>query len=256
MMPLRPSEQLHERILAIGAPGTGKSCAWLTIARLSQQTGSPARFYCIDTDYAIARMLHTEFRDLRNVVVYEVSSWTAIEDALRQSLQAGAWDDWLIVDMIDMPWDLVQAYYTEETRGQDIGRYFLEVRKTLGDKDNSLRPFDGWTDWQVINKLYLSWIYGVIYHSNMHIFATSKIEATDVKNDDKEMLALFGPYGVKPRGQKHLGHQFHTILLFSCLKPYDWRLTTIKDRGRTPFEGAPLKNFALQYLVAKAGWKL
>lgn len=253
-MPLRPQEQLHERILAIGAPGAGKSRAWLSIARLAQRTGSPARFYCLDTDYAIARMLYTEFRDLRNVTVYETASWVACENALSEVLRVVTWDDWIITDMIDIPWDLVQAYFTEEIWQQDIGKYFLEVRKAL--KGDNLHPFSGWTDWQVINKIYQTWMSKLIYHSNAHIFATSKIEATDVKTDEKDTLAIFGAYGVKPRGQKHLGHQFHTVLLFSCLKPGDWRLTTVKDRGRKPFEGAPLKDFAMQYLVARAGWKL
>jgi len=64
---------------------------------------------------------------------------------------------------------------------------------------------------------------------------------------------VFGAYGVKPAGQKHLGHQVHTIFLF--IPPISredkvWRITTIKDRaGRQYFDNDPLINLYKQYFV-------
>lgn len=263
---LRPTHRTRERILAMGSYGVGKSYAWLSIAKKAQETGSPAKFYCLDTDDAIQRMLDEEFTDLSNVVLYRVFDWPDYEQALAESVhtvetrlaeQDGRMYDWVIVDLIDLAWEAVQSYFVEQVHNQGIGEYFLEVRKAL--KGNRLDVFDGWRDWGVINKVYTSWINQLIYKVPAHIFAATKIEPVSTKTDSSETLNLFGQYGVKPKGQKNLGHQFHTVMLFSCLKVGDWRVTTVKERAgsvRKPFTGQSLKDFSIQYLVAKAGWEL
>ena len=48
---------IRERILVYGQPGSGKTYAWLQIA----QVYSRQRFFVIDTDDSVARMLDTEF---------------------------------------------------------------------------------------------------------------------------------------------------------------------------------------------------
>lgn len=288
----------------MGSYGAGKSFAWLCTARKAQETGSPAMFYCLDTDDAIQRMLDEEFSDLQNVMLYRVFDWPDYEKALAESVsavearfaqriaealaevgvtmqqvQAEATSrnitfeaacrqlysveparymyDWIVVDLIDLAWEAVQSYFVAEVFQQNIGTYFLEARKAL--KGNRLEVFDGWKDWSVINKVYTSWINQLIFKAPAHIFATAKIEPVSTKTDDAETLKLYGEFGVKPKGQKSLGHQFHTILLFTCMKMGDWRVTTVKERAssaRRPFAGQPLKNFPVQYLVAKAGWEL
>lgn len=75
------------------------------------------------------------------------------------------------------------------------------------------------------------------------------------KNDDKEVKAAFGAYGVKPKGQKRLGHVPMTVLWLTKSRVGAWAMTTIKDRGRTEVEDEPLTNFAKDYLMEVAGWK-
>lgn len=250
---LQPQRSGQERILAIGHWGTGKSYAWLSIARLAQKTGSPARFFCIDTDAAIPRMLSEEFQDLANVTVTSAHEWQEYELNLDSFVKQATSQDWIVVDMIDLAWEAVQSYYVEQVFGKSIDDYWLEVRKAL--KGQQLKVLDGWRDWSVINKIYSSWIGKLVYQAKAHVFATAKVEPISRSSDDEETIDLYNAYGLKPRGQKHLGHQFHSVLLFS--KDRDgWTLTTIKDRGRQLFEKQKLVNFPMQYLVGKAGWKV
>lgn len=246
-----------ERILALGGFGTGKSHGWLSIARLSQLTGSPAKFYVLDTDYAIDRMLSTTFSDLNNVVHYPAVDWEDCESFIKEvTPKINPLVDWIVVDMIDITWDLVQAYFTEQVFKEDIGFYFLEARKQLKGEKGNLQPFSGWTDWQVINKLYQSWIARVFFKSKAHIYMTCKADPVDSSKDSKDVLQVYGAFGVKPKGQKALGNQVHTVMLFNTARKGDWRITTIKDRGPTYFEGEQLSDFAYQYLVGKAGWEV
>ena len=70
---------------------------------------------------------------------------------------------------------------------------------------------------------------------------------------NKEIKELFGPYGLKPAGQKALGYQPDTVLLLAHARE-GYYITTIKDRGgRKYFDRARLHNLALQY-GKTAGW--
>jgi len=253
---LQQSKNLRERILAIGSFGSGKSYAWLSIARKAQKTGSKAKFYCIDTDLSIERMLTEEFSELRNVELECVFEWEEYTAALDKFKKISTPQDWIIVDMIDIAWEAVQGYFTEEIFSKDIGQFFIEARKSMKPGDKKVKIFDGWKDWQIINRLYFTWVNKLIYQSKSHIFATAKVEKISDEDEDKNTRLLFGQYGVKPRGQKYLGHQFHTVLLLNQFKANDYRITTIKDRGRKVLEGASLRDFSIQYLVGVAKWKI
>jgi hypothetical protein len=258
---LTPTKRTRERILAIGSFGVGKSRAWLTIAARAQKSGSKARFYCLDTDHAIERMIDEGFPELNNVEVANVFEWPEYEGALKRFLKVATPDDWLICDMIDAAWDAAQAYYVDEIFSKDIGQYFIEARKVFEaakkEKGKSVfRAFDGWQDWPVIKKVYFSWLERFAKHAPCHVFATAKVEPIDTEKDSKELIKTYGPYGVRPKGQKDLGHSFHTILFLQKAGSNDYRFTTIKDRERKEVEGEKLTDFVLQYLVPRAKWKL
>lgn len=256
-MALHTTKNSAERILALGGFGTGKSHGWLSIARLSQATGSDAKFYVLDTDFAIERMLEEDFADLTNVVHWLAPEWEDCEEFSRKIIpQIRPLQDWIVVDMMDITWDLIQAWYTQQIWQEDIGTFFLEARKQLKGEKGNLQPFSGWTDWQVINKVYQSWIARMLFKSRAHVYLTTKADPISVDRDSKEVVSMYGAFGVRPKGQKALGNQVHTILLFSLLRKNDWRITTVKDRGRDYFEGEALKDFAYQYLVQCAGWEV
>ncbi len=282
---------IRERILTMGITGSGKSYQWLKMAESQLETG--AIFRCLDTDNAVTYMLETHFPHLKpenhgNVYVYPMFEWPEYKQAMawlmRKPIDAAVLktmgdelamdykkpikdNDWAIIDMADNAWSSVQRYFTTEVFGADMGDYFLETRKQLrarGDKDSkgktatSIVPeaLKGWTDWVVINKLYDDFILPIVYRLPCHIYMSTKVETVDRGEKDAEIRMLYGDIGVRPSGQKKLGHQVHTIFLM--IPGADkWMITTVKDRaGRTYFSKTPLISLHMQYLVVKAGWPI
>lgn len=255
-----------ERILSMGITGSGKSYQWLKLAEALQPTGSI--FRVLDTDNDVPFMLQTQFKHLSNVHVQSCTSWPEFKAGVdwlkKENIKP---DDWLIVDKANAAWETVQRYFTEEVFGEDIGDYFLMMRKQIeqrGGKDRfgktatSVAPeaFDGWKDWAVINKLYDDWIKPIVYQVKCHVYAATDVERLDRGEKDSELVTLFGDMGVRPSGQKRLGGQMHSIFLLIPGKD-NWLIATVKDRGgRTYFKRTPLTSIYLQYLVAKAGWPM
>lgn len=282
---------VRERILAMGITGSGKSYQWLTMADVLKPTG--AIFRCLDTDNDIPYMLETQFphllpRNGGNVYVHPAVDWPdyklgidwiqkkPISEEVRKTMEPYIVkdlsvplkdSDWVVVDMADNAWDTVQRYFTTEVFGEDMGEYFLRMRKLIeqrGGKDRfgklatSVAPeaFDGWKDWSVMNKLYFDWIHPIVYRIPCHVYTTTRPEKIDRGEKDAEILTLFGDLGIRPGGQKKLGGQMHTIFLMIPGED-KWLITTAKDRaGRTYFKKTPLVSLYTQYLVAKAGWPI
>ena len=252
----------HERILSIGITGSGKSYQWLKMAEQLKPAG--AKFFCIDTDNAVEYMIETAFPHLAekrggNVKVFTVFDWPDYKQAIDwvRSNKPGL-EDWLVLDMADTPWDTVQAYYTSEVFNKNIGDYFLQIRKEiqkgLRKGEVSREAFDGWRDWGVVNKLYHDFIDPLIFRNRCHIYATAKVQKMGSK-EDADIKELFSEWGIRPSGQKALGHLFHSILLLIPGKG-KWYVTTMKDRGRRKyFAKTPLSDLYMQYLVAKAHWE-
>lgn len=251
-MPLRYEGRSRERILAIGQPGTGKTFAWVNVAKTMEQTKAEGKMYIIDSDDTTERMLDTEAKDFADRIEYEVvNEWPDYVAALNKFMEVMGPNDWLVVDMMSPAWDAVQEYYVEQVFDQGIDEFFLEARKA-NRKGGAL---EGWKDYSVINRMYRTWVNRVLQVPG-HLFATSPVDAIRADSEDKATSALFGPYGVKPRGQKHTGHIFHTVLWFQSARKDQFTMTTVKDRGREYWTGDPLNNFGMSYLVKTAGWKV
>jgi hypothetical protein len=259
---LKPSIDPRERILVFGAAGTGKSNNALAIARKS---GSHT--FVIDNDMAYDRMLATDFTDLDNVTVYNADEWSdyiphvqkAIENTTTRDEHGRTMsDDWLVVDMMTDTWDAVQADFVEQIHGKEIDEYFLEVRKAKKAADvkkgSALGALEGWMDWPVINTRY-SKLYKTLLKWPGHLYCTAELAQINADTDDKDTRLLFGSYGVKPKGQKRMPHIFNTVLLMSKSRVGEYRMTTVKDRGREEVEDEPVGDFAMTYLRKLAGWK-
>lgn len=256
-MSLHSPYRARERILLIGAPGSGKSTAHLNIARFHQSTRSLAVFRIMDTDAAINRMLDSGYSSLTNVEVYPTYDWSDYLNNTKKILSISKPDDFIVVDMISSAWEAVQEYFTNEIFQKGIGDYFLEARKSVTSKDKNLQAFDGWRDWVVINGLYRDWINPLIFRSRSHVIGVAKADSINQdKERDKQTRMTFGPYGVKPVGQKHLGFQFHTLLILMESTPNDYTITTVKDRERPKLIGESYNSFANTYLIKIAGWTL
>lgn len=259
----------RERILTFGVQGTGKSHAILTVARMTPDS----TFYVIDTDYSESYevALETEFADLANVQVIKVGydNWKDQLAAIETVRQQCDRDDWLIFDTVSCTWDAVQKWYMEEIFEQGADEYFMEVRKQKeaqkrkaeggrdggGKKESAkaLGALEGWMDWPVINAQY-SPLYARLTSMPCHLYLTAE-QAQTGGDDDREVKAMFGPYGVKPRGQKRLGHVPRTVLWMTKSRAGEYSVTTIKDRNRVEMEDLEYEDFAKDYLVKIGGWK-
>jgi hypothetical protein len=252
---LRPADdRLLERILAFGPAGTGKSTAGASIAALAQKTGSDARFHVVDTDLAWDRMLAEGYPGLANVDVHVALEWPEYREALAKIRSIVRPQDWVVVDLISNAWETVQSYFTEQVFDQDVGDYFLQVRKEMKAGSKKLETFSGWVDWSVINSLYKSWAHDLLFKTRANVLCMARMaKVSDA--EDKATRVLFGPHGVKPEGQKALAYQFHSVLLMGQPRAGEWTMTTVKDRERPQLDKAPVRSFAVDYLVRVGRWR-
>lgn len=261
-MPLHPTYPIPERILSYGPAGAGKSTNWLNICKWAVRTKLDTHFYVLDSDASIPRMLINYPECIPFITIYPCYDWTDYMNAQKEVLsKARPLIDWVVVDFASAAWQTVQSYYVEQVFHQDIGSYFLQARKELSKDASSLNALEGWVDWSVINPLYRKWINPLVYKGQYHLYCTATAEqlSSDRKpTEDKDIRSLFVKHNSKPAGQKHLPHQFHTILL-NGLTPRDTRvktITSIKDREREMVAGKVITNFTKDYLVDIAKWSL
>lgn len=253
---LQPPAGVRERILLMGAPGSGKTYATLQLARALPESN----FYIIDTDMKVEPMLATEFSALTNVHVYPVYSWEQIIAALNDILPKLRPQDWISVDLISPAWDRVQNFYINQVFGTDPAAYFLGIRQDMQQNKQAHKDkrggFEGFKDWGVINKLYQEQFVGPLFYMHKaNVIATASMDTISAQ-DGEDLKVLFGPHGVKPKGQKHTGHHFRTTIIFRCAKPgEDYRMTTVRDDGRVAMAGDQNVDFSVSYLIRIAGWR-
>lgn len=252
-----PKSKARERILLYGDPGSGKTYSYLSIARILQATGSPARMHILDTDMAAERMLEVEFADLENVEVYPAYDWLDYVRILGEIKGRITPDDWIAVDLICKAWLAAQEYYVDRVYSQGMDQFFLDARIKIEESARAkakASPLDGWKDWTVINRIYNAWSEALLMKTNCHVIACAKSAATSTETDTRQTLATFGSLSAKPCGQKHLPYNFHTVIMASSFRDR-YVMSTAKDRGRSHMEG-PVENFPIDYLISIAGWSM
>lgn len=249
---LRPgNERAFERILLYGAESTGKTYAWLKVAKWAQKTKSESRFYVIDTDNAVGRMMaDDEFANLTNVDWHVPTDWIELLDYTAAYVDKVGPGDWLVVDMASWAWEAVQQFYTKMRFGSDLGSFKLQAAVSGGSPNN---PFDGDTDWSTINSLYREWS-GKLVRLQGHLLLTSSARPVSSR-DNADLKDRYQKYGSRPEGQKHLGHLAHTVVQVTC-QGDTYRMTAVKDRSREKMEGVEVSDFCRQYLMGVAGWRL
>lgn len=265
---LTTPHRFRERILGFGDAGCGKTAAGLSIARQMPDS----LFFAVDNDvsYSYDRLLSTHFADVEevgNVNVHTVTDeWEDIIETMKKILRVNGdeRDNWLLFDSATPTWQSAQDYFTNRVMGSDLADYFMRqralfevgdakgVKKTRSGPDE-VQGFDGWKDWSVINKVYAEF-YKLLKRWPGHFYVTA--ELTKLTNrEDKDVSDDFGGYAVKPKGQKRLPYVASTCVWFTKTKS-KFFYTTIKDRGRELVEGEEFDDFALDYLMTQAGWKL
>lgn len=247
----------RERILAYGKEGTGKTNDWFSVADALPDVP----FFVIDTDDSAQRLIETDYGHLTNVHVAVAGTWKEFEDAVKSYLPRireyvklkppTRKEDypWLVIDFADATWDMVQNHFTEQVFDKGIDEYYLLARKNL--KGGQLQPLEGWTDWQVINKLFQAlWKEITLGGGPFHLYITAK--ATEVRG--VEGKSLYTTLKMMPGGEKRMAYRVHTVLMKS-VDSKGWHLSSAKDRGRTLLRDVQVMNFYVTYLRRVAGWE-
>lgn len=251
---IRPDKLgLTERILVYGTSGVGKTRAWLSIAKLHQNMGSDAKFYIMDSDDAVLRMLGGDtFNELENLVIEPVLDWADYDRALDDFIVKvkGRPQDWIITDMISPAWEAAQNEFTSEFRNQNMEEAYL---KWLHEGAKGWTPLDR-TEWGAVNKIYKGWGNKLVFRTGCNLFATAS-SAKLGDSDEKDLRTIFATVGYKPEGQKNNPHRFHTIMFFEKNMKGEYIMTTVKDRERDEYKSMAVGDFSMTYLLGTAGWK-
>jgi len=269
---------LRERILVGGVPGTGKTYAWLTIAR----NNPDSMFYVIDPDDSVRRVWFSEFPEVKNVEYYFTPKWyydgmakvpsmrpikgdpncfmSGVADAWRTIKPKLKQGDWIIVEHMHLIWNAVIDSFADEVFNKEIGQYFLEARKNTPDNVRRLDALKGWTDWNVINKLHNDdFIIPVCFENEAHVFMTTSVSINNSDTEAADLKAFYGDTKLRYDGQKHTPYRSQTMMMFKQSGSGQNRRyimsTFQKDRGREWLEDVEWGDFFFEYLVAVAGWE-
>lgn len=276
---------LQERIEVGGSEGAGKTYAWLTIARACPDN----KFYVIDPDDGVRRVWYSEFAEVKNIEYYFTPNWfhksyesyknKPTHDVLNdgsgrkgifKSGIADAWKiikpklkdgDWVIVEHMHMVWNSAQEMFADEVFNKNIGDYFLEKRKLMREGSKRLEALEGWTDWNVVNKMHnADFVNDICFDCPAHIFMTTSTSMVQPgTKEDQDIKAFYGDSSIRFEGQKHVVFRVQTKLIFKQVgrgmdRKYFYN-TFLKDRGRVHVEEEELSDFFYQYLVSVAGWE-
>lgn len=254
-MLIEPAEPIAERLVVMGSYGAGKTFSYWTIL-----THTDSHFYILDTDRTVPRFLHSaRFKEHADRVTWHApKSWPEYTESLEKWAATMGPNDWLIVDNITKAWAEVQNYFSREVFGTDSAEHFLQHRKAIEEAKKKggsewANPFDGQTDWQTINKLYDAFVSAYLYAPG-HVYLAANAKELHYREQKSQDMQMYQAYGVKPDGQKHLGHSCDTVLYLNKPAPNDYRLSTVKDRERDELVSTPVKDFALSYLLNVGGW--
>ena len=259
---------MRERIIAAGAPGSGKTYAWLTIARMLPDV----TFHVLDPDDGVLRVWKSEFPEVHNLNYYFTPSWSdelkdyeegkmgGIVTAYKEIAKIAKPQDWVIVEMAGNIWGMVQTEFTTKVFNEGVGEYFLKARQEMRQGSSRLEALKGWTDWLVINKMHNEDLMNPIcYKLPCHVFMTTSLSITTpsaVAKEEAEQRAFYGDTLIRVEGQKHNVFRAQSIFTFTRRKKEWFFSTFIKDRGRSFIQDDQLFDFGMQYLVGVAGWEI
>lgn len=232
----QPPGSRRERILVFGGFGTGKSEAATRI--LDRALHPDAKLWITDTERAYEALIDTDdprvdFTDLT------LEDWPAYVENAMEAAKGGGTDDWWVVDSATNSWEVVQQYGLDKGWESDMGGL----------------------DWVRVNREHARLFKAYLtFRGHLFLTARSKELAKPQKSgkqvESRQTLETYGAFGVKPAGQKDIGHvPPHTVLLTAKTKTGEWTLTTVKDRKRRELDREPLHDFVRDYLVGVAGWR-
>lgn len=274
-----PSRGL-ERLLLFGMEGVGKTRAAMQIVAQTTGPSSPNRFFIIETDNTYDEFLESpNFNHLKvaeewrgrqrddtytdptgSIYLYRVRNWGDYIWAMEQVYDRVERSDWVIVDNISNMWAEVQTWYVVQAYGKDAASFALDIRKKQiesGNKNHTVAE-EQFTDWGAINPQYFENIRKKLQDPRCNVLMLALSKKVDDKERDRTVKATFGPYGVRPEGQKMLAADSRTVLLLTKDLRFNgesYMITSTKDREREKLKNTEWGDFVRDYLVKVGGWK-
>lgn len=245
-----------ERILLFGGGGVGKTNTVLSVAAGIAE----GEMHVVESDYSLAydRALATDFAEAADRVhVYAATpDWQDFLSRVQEAVTAANPEcDWLVIDPVSSSWDWVQEWALDAQYGMDLVQMLVDLKKQYGtDSKGYGAALSEMMNWNLVKKEYAK-LYRAIQRWKGHLILTAEAKATGNREKDDETKMLYGPLGFKPAGEGRLKHIASTTLFLDHPKRGQWRMTTIKDRNREEMERETIDNFAIDYLVARAGWE-
>lgn len=262
-MPLH-SDGRRERIIVFGDYGSGKSQAWVDIARMLRLTKAPGKMHVLSTDMGAYASTEQAKGWEENVVIKDIETFDEMADAVKTRRSSDSRDDWLVVDRSDTVWDAVQSSFALDVSGKDLDVWAVE-RLAAGEES----PFsDGHgVSWGIIKRRYNEHFANQImrYPGHVLLCAMSRDVATPNSSgkggDGADVIEYYGRQGLRPSGEKHTGFLMHDIVLMGSKNVgsgktlhKEWVMTSIRARSRRLVTNQRVGNFVTDYLMPVGGW--
>jgi hypothetical protein len=237
--------------------------------------------HVVDFDNAASAWLETEFADLGlasewingewldeytvedgKVALYHCATWSDYKYALGEVLARSDGDDIFLIDSGTQLWAKCTRWGVERVMGESMDEYLLDwflKQKEAGKggkEGQQALVSDGL--YTPINAEWESYVTGLFTRPPCHLIVTA--EAKELRSDGKEgrdLRGLYGDVGLKPDGQRSMGHKLRTVQLCQKGAMGQWWVTTVKDWGRDEWEREEVgDDWPGRYLKDVAGWKM
>ena len=241
---------MFERVLLMGAPGTGKTYHIVKMVQYLEEFG--IKVHAIDLEDKLEPMVTGLCESMpKNLSIYTAFSWEELKtddkSVLHQIESNAKQGEWIVVDRIDLSWPMVQRWFTQQKYNEELADRMMQKSKDM-KKSSMFTPRFDQGSWQVINEQYESFMLAILYRLRCNLIMTTGIKGPE----ENSPIDIYGRLGVLPRGQKEIGHQPHSVFLLTqerAGRDIVWRITTGKDLpNREVFDHEDLFDFTLQYL--------
>jgi hypothetical protein len=248
-----------ERILLAGDTNSGKSYAYMQIARRIQPQGK--RMWIIDTDDTAPMFLAPgyEFEDLYyenggNVYPFYAGDWPTIVKAANYIIKHSENGDWVVIDLASTAYALAQQYIAE-LKGLNLND---EVANRLGvlpgQKKMGFGAFDADT-WALVTRTYEATMRPLVNSPKLNFIGLAHVTEmmTKAGRESREPILLFDQLGLKPTGVGKLVRMVNTCVVLWSVRPLDANkesspkisrlMTVVKDRGEACYYTEPFTEF-------------
>lgn len=257
-----------ESILAVGPPGSGKSRIWAAMRSWYELTGTEGHFHILETEVGMAMRTSMGYRSGepgknfdQNATIWPVNDYDSLLDASKKIL------DLSLADTVDTPF----GPWTPHTLVVDsigFAHTWSRDKWFMGNKQVTWQEFMAsgrgvqevkHHQWGEMTGHYRDWLVPYVLQYPGNRIATAHMAEIRTEGSwaekNKNILSLWGPYGVKPVGDNDLAYGFQAVLL--CTRERSgWAYTTVDDNEREFLDRTPVVDFVSSYLMPVAGWQV